>query len=171
MKAIFSHDGGASLKAEPDRTLFRVVIGCYSNHNAHWIARQDLRSSGIKDEQICSVGSREAFLKTRSSDDSGGSRLRTMKDDILYSPRNVRHMEVQVSSARLFDHLWPAPHHHEGSLARWMTLAQSDAIWRSLCEDCPLLMVSADSPQQQIQNSRIQLRHMPVVMQAFNFAR
>jgi hypothetical protein len=51
-----------------------------------------------------------------------------------------------------------------------MTPSQSDVVWRKLCDDCAFLMVSADSETQQIQSSRIQLKHGPAVVHAFNFA-
>jgi hypothetical protein len=158
------------MRAEPDRRFFRVVIGCYSHTAGLWSARKDLRAFGLQNHQICSLGSRSA-LALDENDSSPG--VRTDEADswaILYSPRHVRDLELHVSSASLFDGLWPAPYDHNGSLAQWMTFTQSDIIWRKLCDHCPLLIVSAESTQQQIRSVKIQLQHGPAVVQAYNFA-
>ena len=158
------------MKTESDRRFFRIVIGCYSHRDGHWSARDELGANGLQDCQICSLGSRRALMASGDSiladPPVEAGRIRQTR----FHLRQVRELEVHVSSALLFDRLWPAPHNHDGSLAPWMTPAQSGVIWRMLREDCPLLMVSADSAQQQIRSSQIQLRHGPTVVQAFNFA-
>jgi hypothetical protein len=144
------------LETDPDRSYFRIVLGCYHLGERLRSATDELRSQGLHDRQICSFGSRNAL---KGADQKAG-----------YPRRRIRELEIHVSSVLLFDQFWPAPHHHDGSLTRWMTLAQSSVVWRKLCDDCALLMVSADSDKQQIQSSQIQLRHGPAVVQAFNFA-
>jgi hypothetical protein len=158
------------LETEPDGRFFRIVIGCYGHSSGHWSARDDLRANGLQDGQMCSLGSRRALMidhnspgERHSGETAGGKRF-------SYDVRQVREMEIHVSSAPLFDRLWPAPHHHEGSLTWWLTPAQSDVVWRNLIEDCPLLMVSANSAQQQLQSVQVQFRHRPTIVQAFNFA-
>ncbi len=156
--------------AELDQRFYRIVIGCYSHRESHLSAMEELRHHGLQDRQICSLVSRSALGEGSEAEPvpalAGG--LRTAS--VQYHLRKIRELEFHVTSLPLFDRLWPAPHHHDGSLARWMTPTQSDVIWRILCEDCPILMVSADSAQQQVQSSQIQLRHRPTVVQAFNFA-
>jgi hypothetical protein len=158
------------LQTEPERRFFRIVIGCYSHRAWHWSARDELRSNGLQDHQMCSLGSRSALALDGCcqlpSVPVGGSRTGFVE----YHPRQVKELEVHVSSTCLFDGLWPVPHDHDGSLTRWMTPAQSSILWRKLCDNYPLLMVSADSAEQQIRSSQIQLRHGPTVVQAFNFA-
>jgi hypothetical protein len=144
------------LETHPDRSFFRIVLGCYHHGERLRSAKDELRSQGLHDRQICSFGSCKALAGT---DAQTG-----------YPKRKVRELEIHVSSAALFDQLWPAPHHFDGSLTRWMTPAQSNVVWRKLCEDCALLMVSADSEKQQVQSAKIQLRHGPAIVQAFNFA-
>jgi hypothetical protein len=144
------------LETDPDRSFFRIVLGCYHHGERHRSARDELRSQGLRDRQICSFGSRDALDGTGAS--TG------------YPRRRIGNLEIHVSSVTLFDQLWPPPHHFDGSLTRWMTPAQSNMVWRKLCDDCVFLMVSADSEKQQIQSSQIQLRHGPAVVQAFNFA-
>jgi hypothetical protein len=158
------------LKTEPERSYFRIVIGCYSHREGHWSARDELRATGFQDYQICSLGSRRALMDDGDKSPPDPSDEAVRSGNMRYDPRRLRELEVHVSSACLFDCLCPAPHHHDGSLTRWMTPSQSDVIWRQLREDCPLLMVSADSAQQQIRSSQIQLRHGPTIVQAFNFA-
>jgi hypothetical protein len=155
---------------EPDRRFFRIVIGCYNHCEGLRLARDELRANGLQDCQMCSLGSRSALITDANGslshplDEAGRSK------QIRYDLRQVRELGIHVSSASLFDRLWPSPHDHDGSLTRWMTPAQSHVVWRKLSEDCPLLMVSADSAQQQIQSVQIQFRHGPTVVQAFNFA-
>jgi hypothetical protein len=158
------------LKTEPERPFFRIVIGCYSRSAAHWSAREDLRSNGLGSHQICSLGSRSALaldanggMPSTCSEKVGGSAVQ-------YQSRRIRELEIHISSPGLFDSLWPGPYDQDGSLTRWMTATQSDTVWRKLCDDCPLLMVSADSEQQQVRSVQIQLKHGPTIVQAFNFA-
>jgi hypothetical protein len=144
------------LKTDPEVSYFRIVLGCYRHGERHWSAQDELRSTGLQDRQICAFGSRTALNDARSAN--------------AHARRRIRDLEVHVSSAALFDQLWPAPDGVDGSLTLWMTPSQSDVVWRKLCDDCAFLMVSADSETQQIQSSRIQLKHGPAVVQAFNFA-
>jgi hypothetical protein len=147
---------GRPLQTDRARDFFRIVIGCYHHGERHKSARDELRSAGLQDRQICSFGSRSALTSAGAPAD--------------YSTRMVRDLEIHVSAVSLFDELWPAPHQFDGSLTRWMTPAQSGVVWRELCDDRAVLMVSAESDRQQIENSRIQLKHSPAVVQAFNFA-
>jgi tRNA nucleotidyltransferase (CCA-adding enzyme) len=146
------------------------MIGCYRQPEGHWLARAELRANGLQDAQICSMGTRDALLRDREPGIANSSSQDAKGAHIRYAVRRLRELEIHVSSATLFDHLWPSSHHHEDSLTRWMTPAQSGVIWRKLSEDCSLLMVSADFEMQQVRSSQIQLRHGPEVVQAFNFA-
>ncbi len=153
-----------------DRRFFRIVIGCYSHREGHWSARDELRTNGIKDHQMCSLGSRRALMANADEPLPDPSVEAGENGQIRYSLRRISELEFHVSAVTLFDRLWPMPHNNEGSLTRWMTPGQSGIIWRKLREDCPLLMVSADSAQQQLQSVQVQFRHGPTVVQAFNFA-
>jgi hypothetical protein len=144
------------LETGPDRRFFRIVMGGYDHVERHCSARDELRSCGLCDDQICSFGSRLAL--------NGVSRREG------YRSRRIRQLEIRVSPVALFDQFWPERHHDDGSLTHWMTPAQSIVVWRKLCDHCAFLMVSAESEQQQIQSSQIQLRHGPAIVQAFNFA-
>jgi hypothetical protein len=163
--------GSTPLHTEPDQQFFRIIIGCYSHQAEHWLARDEMRSNGLQDHQICSVGCRNAL--TFDNKDQTSVVMTTVRQEgmIHYHSRKVRELKVHVSSTALFDDLCPQPHDHDGSIAHWMTCAQSNIILEKLYADCPLLIVSAISPQQQIRSSQIQLRHGPVAMLAFNFAR
>jgi hypothetical protein len=158
------------LETETDRRFFRIVVGCYSHREGHWSARDDLRANGLQDHQMCSLGSRRALMGDEDGNVPDPSVEAASRGQIRYDMRRVRELEIHVSSASLFDRLWPAPHDHDGSLTRWMTPGQSSIVWRKLREDCPLLMVSADTAQQQLQSVQVQFRHGPTVVQAFNFA-
>jgi hypothetical protein len=157
------------LETEPGRTFFRIVIGCYSHREGHGSARDELWAHGLQDHQICSLGSRRALLDEPDASPPHPSAQAQTSGQIRYDLRRVRELEIHVSSATLFDRLWPAPHHHDGSLARWLTQSQSGVIWGKLREDCPLLMVSAASARQQLRSVQIQFRHAPTIVQAFNF--
>jgi hypothetical protein len=119
---------------------------------------------------MCSLGSRRALMGDEDGNLPDPPVEAGKSGQIRYDLRRVRELEIHVSSAFLFDRLWPAPHNHDGSLTRWMTPGQSGIVWRKLREDCPLLMVSADTAQQQLQSVQVQFRHGPTVVQAFNFA-
>jgi hypothetical protein len=131
-------------------------MGCYHHGDRRCSAWDELRSYGLRDHQICSFGSRKALSDAGREEE--------------YQKRRLRQLEVRVSSASLFDQFWPPPYDQDDSLTRWMTPAQSSMVWRKLCDHCAFLMVSAESEQQQIRSSQIQLRHGPLVVQAFNFA-
>jgi hypothetical protein len=157
------------LTTELDRRFFRIVIGCYSHREGHLLARDNLGVNGLQDHQMCSLISQLALMSDRSSKTilgSGGIK----RGPLRYTRRRIRELEFHVSAVSLFDRLWPAPHNHEGSLTHWMTPSQSGVVWSNLCDGCALLMVSAETHEQQVKCSQIQLKHLPTVVQAFNFA-
>jgi hypothetical protein len=158
------------LTMEIDRRFFRIVLACYSPGEGHWSAREDLRANGLQDHQMCSLGSRRTLMADRDGSTAKPFIGMIYSGRLRCTLRRIRELEFHVSAVSLFDSLWPAPHHHDGSLTRWMTPSQSGVVWRNLCEGCALLMVSAESPQQQVKCSQIQLQHGPTVVQAFNFA-
>jgi hypothetical protein len=158
------------LATDRDRYFFRIVIGCFSHHEGHWAARNDLRANGLLDDQMCSIGSLRALVPQNVSCLSEGYEEAHKNAGMGFELRQVRELVLHVSAADLFDQLWPSPYHHEGNLTHWMTPSQSGVVWCKLRQDCPLLMVNADSAKQQVTCSQIQLHHRPTVVQAFNFA-
>ncbi|MGL4636139.1 MAG: hypothetical protein ACRCWF_09170 [Beijerinckiaceae bacterium] len=155
---------------EASQGFFRVVIGCYSHRERLWAARGELLANGLNDSQICSFGSHSALIVEGDTLSNGTTGEERNYRGLSYEIRLVRDLTIHVSSAALFDRLWPSPDPDAGTLAHWMTTTQSGILWSKLQQDCPFLMVSNHTAQQQVMCSQILLLHSPTVVQAFNFA-
>jgi hypothetical protein len=158
------------MQTEPEHSVYRIVIGCYQHAERHWSARNELLANGLRDDQICSLGSLSVLKQDNFDPASGGLPYPQPQDGIRYETRKVEELDVRVSCPSLFDRVLSCAQETGQSLAAWLTPAQSGAIRRKLLEDCVLLLVSTETPQQQVTSSQIQLRHGPMVVQAFNFA-
>ena len=153
-----------------EHSVFRIVIGCYQHPERHWSARNELLANGLRDDQVCSLGSPSA-LQLQAADSTAAAMPPPQTSAPLgYASRKVEELDVKVSCPSLFDRLLSRAQETGQSLAAWLTPAQSGAISRKLLEGCVLLVVSTETAQQQVTSSQIQLRHGPMVVQAFNFA-
>jgi hypothetical protein len=159
------------MQAAPEHNVFRIVIGCYQHPERHWSARNELLANGLRDDQVCSLGSLSALMQDKPDSSTGGAPSPQPPDDMRYEARKVDELEVRVSCPSLFDRLLTEADDPDRSLAQWLSPTQSGTIRRKLLEDCVLLLVSTESAQQQVRSSQIQLCHGPMVVQAFNFAR
>jgi hypothetical protein len=158
------------MQTEPEHSVFRIVIGCYQHAERHWSARNELLANGLRDDQVCSLGSLSVLKQDNCDPAAAGLSYPQPDNGIRYETRKVEELDVRVSCPSLFDRLLSRAQETGQSLAAWLTPAQSGAIRSKLLEDCVLLLVSTETPQQQVTSSQIQLRHGPMVVQAFNFA-
>ncbi len=145
--------------AGKQRTQFRIVIGAYGAAFEAESAADELRKAGLDERQTCLITANErATAEDFTLAPASASAQRQMAGSI-----------VNVSSPRLFDQIWPRDRGETGAIASWMTESQSRLMMDQLQRGAVLLVVSANSPQEQIRASRIHLQHHPAIMQAYNF--
>jgi hypothetical protein len=134
------------------RTPFRIVIGVYGAASEAALVADDLRKAGLDRQQTCLIM-------------TGGKSAET----VACARRHMAGLVLDVSAEALFDRLWPQGTAEIGAAASWMTETQSSLLVEHLRRGGVLLVASAGSEQEQIIASRIQLKHHPVIMQAYNF--
>jgi hypothetical protein len=145
-----------SIALRQDAAQFRLVIGGYNDLGSLWTAHAELCRKGLGESQLC------AFRLADESNDAG-SRSR------MSEHRQMDLLPLDVSSASLFDSVGLADAASSGSGAEWMPPRQAEALWKHLKQGQPVLLAQADTPDQQVECSRLQLSHRPRFLYTFNF--